>query len=78
MPQEAICELVARQEAEAVQQDAQQPAGTNEEGGLRIDARGGGATKDDTRRRRRDKRRCRNQPANSKLDASFTSLIHLS
>jgi len=42
----------------------QQPAGANEEGGSRMDARGGRATKGDARRRRRYKRQRDKQPAN--------------
>ena len=56
---------VSRRRAEAVRQDAtQQPAGANEEGGSRIDGRGGCVTKGNVRRRWRDKRRRDNQPAN--------------
>ena len=79
VPQEATHEPVVGQEEEAVRQDAtQQPAGANEEGGSRMDARGGCATEGDARRRRRDKRRRNDQPANSKIDASLTSLNYLS
>ena len=56
---------VSRRRAEAVRQDAtQQPAGANEEGGSRMDGRGGCVTKCNVRRRWRDKRRRNNQPAN--------------
>jgi hypothetical protein len=79
VPQEATREPVARREAEAVRQDAtQQPAGGNKEEGSRMDERGGCATKGDARWRRHDNRRRDNQPANSKTDASFTSLNYLS
>jgi len=48
-----------------VRRDAtQQPAGTNEEGGSKMDARGGCATKGNARRRWRNNMRCHNQPAN--------------
>jgi hypothetical protein len=43
---------------------SQQPAGADEEGGSRMDARDGCATKGDARQRRRDKRQRDNQPAN--------------
>ncbi len=78
--QEATREPVARREAEAVRQDAtQHPAGGNKEEGSRMDARGGGcATKGNARWRRHDNRQRDNQPANSKTDASFTSLNYLS
>ena len=50
------------QEVEAVQQDAtQQLAGANEEGGSRMDARGGCATKGNARRRWCNKRQCNDQ-----------------
>jgi hypothetical protein len=56
---------VSRRRAEAVRQDAtQQLAGANEEGGSRIDGRGGCVTKGNVRRRWRDKRRRDNKPAN--------------
>ncbi len=62
VPQEAAREPAACREAEAVRQDGtQQPAGADEEGGSRLDVRGGCATKGDARRRRCDKRRHDNQ-----------------
>ena len=65
LTQEATCEPVAPREAEAVCHDAtQQPAGANEDGGSRMDVRGGCSMKGNARHTWCDKRQHNHQPAN--------------